>query len=765
MRRISVPDIKPGMTLARSVFSGSGHLLLSAGTEITQRYLAILRARGFAYIDVHDPDTDDIEIEDIISERTRMNVTLSTYRILSAVEGATSAYRSQDFATVQGELSSEGFARQAREAFAYEELVSDVADIVDEVAGQVMLPGIQTLRSFDNYLFLHSIDTTIVALVIGRRLGFDRARLHQLAAGCILHDIGMVVVEPTVLSKAGRLDHLEMARVQQHPRIGYDMLRQIRPREVIPNHVAYQHHERQDGQGYPRGLSGSGKVSRTDLERHRPGRILLDAEICAVADAYDALGAERPWRPAMPPDQVVHVLRGLAGSHLNHEIVAHLLELLPVYPLGSEVEVKTGPLVGYRGVVARVDRRHLDHPLVRLLWDRGRQRIEPVELDLRRDEAVIASVPAPAQAPAVLSPTAPAADPARQQGRAGGAARRTARAADPMPPAAEAAERLDEPPRGARVLVVDDDPIVLGVMTDALEDGGYTAVVAESGREALALAPTVDLMLLDLGLPDMDGMTVCKAVRAAPELARLPIMMLTGRGEPVDRVRGLQSGADDYLAKPFDIGEVLARVEALLRSRQIELALRERNRQLAVMRTLISGLVDSTPAGELPQRIVDAVPEAFGRDAGVLGAVISIVDQERRTVRGHALTRNVEGRRALELLRRPLAELGSGYFPPRTLQHEVALTGELRAGAHLSEFVSTLTPALALSIERAVGIKGAVAYPARAHGRTVGVLLFVLAKPVEKVSSTERTLMSELADAAGIALEDARLHAPLATPP
>jgi GAF domain-containing protein len=180
------------------------------------------------------------------------------------------------------------------------------------------------------------------------------------------------------------------------------------------------------------------------------------------------------------------------------------------------------------------------------------------------------------------------------------------------------------------------------------------------------------------------------------------------------------------------------------------------------MRELISGLVDSTPTGELPQRIVDAVPEAFGRDAGVLGAVISVVDSERRIVRGHALTRNAEGRRALDLLRQPLAELSHGYFPPRNLQHEVALTGDLRAGAHLSEFVSSLTPARALSIERAVGMQGAVAYPARAHGRTVGLLLFVLAKPVDQVTATERTLMSELADTAGIALEDARLHAPAA---
>jgi response regulator RpfG family c-di-GMP phosphodiesterase len=763
MRRISVGDIKPGMSLARSVFSGSGHLLLSAGTEITERYVAILRARGFSYVDIHDPDTDDIEIEDIISERTRMNVTVSTYRILNAVGNATSAFRNQDFGTIQGEISSDAFARQAREAFGYEELVSDVADIVDEVAAQAMLPGIQTLRSFDNYQFLHSIDTTIVALMVGRRLGFDRARLHQLAAGCILHDIGMVMVDAAVLTKPGRLDPGEMAQIHQHPRLGYDMLRQMRPRQVIPNHVAYQHHERQDGSGYPRGLQGSGRISRSEAEKHRPGRILLDAEICAVADVYDALGADRPWRPALPPDQLVYTLRSMAGSQLNTEVVGHLLEILPVYPLGSEVVVRTGPFSGYRGVVARVDRRQLDRPVVRLLFDKTSRRMDPVELDLTRDDAVIASVPGAAQ-PAVRPSSASSEPQAAPAGRPGGQTpapvpnTAVARAASG---AAEAAERMEEAPKPARVLVVDDDPLVIGVLTDALEEAGYTVVPAESGREGLSLAPTADIVLLDLGLPDMDGMTVCKAMRVSPELARVPVMMLTARGEPVDRVRGIQSGADDYLAKPFDLDEVLARVEALLRSRQIEVALRERNRQLDVMRKLVSSLVDSTSAGELPQRIVDAVPDAFGPNAGVLGAVVSSVDAEQRIVRGHALTRNAEGKRALDLLRRPLAELSSVYDPPRNLQHEAVLRGEPRGGAHLAELVApTVSPALALAIERAVGMRGAVAYPTRARGRTVGVLLFVLSKPVEQVTPTERTLMSELADTAGIALEDARVHAP-----
>jgi HD-GYP domain-containing protein (c-di-GMP phosphodiesterase class II) len=404
MRRLSVDSLKPGMVLARSVFSGNGHLLLTAGTEITDRYVAILRSRGLTLVDIHDPDTDDIEIQDIISERTRMNVSLSTYRILSAVERATSPFRSQDYPTLQGELSSDDFARQARDAFGYEELITDMSDIVDEVAAQALLPGIQTIRSFDSYLFLHSIDTTIVALMIGRRLGFDRARLHQLAAGCILHDIGMVMIEPAIIQKQGKLDAGELVRVRQHPRLGYDMLRQLRPREVIPNHVAYQHHERQDAQGYPRGLHGSGRVKRSELERHGAGRILLDAEICAVADVYDALGADRPYRPALPPDQVVHVMRGLAGSHLNREIVTHLLEIVPVYPLGSEVVVKTGAFAGFGGVVAKVDRRKLDRPILRLLTDKEGQRIDPIELDLTREDVVIASA---ATAPAQPQPARP----------------------------------------------------------------------------------------------------------------------------------------------------------------------------------------------------------------------------------------------------------------------------------------------------------------------------------------------------------------------
>src|SRR5439155_27329081 len=119
----------------------------------------------------------------------------------------------------------------------------------------------------------------------------------------------------------------------------------------------------------------------------------LDAEIVAVADVYDALGSDRPYRAALPPDQVVRTMRRLAGGHLNREIVGQLITVLPIYPLGSEVMVVSVVRRHFRGIVARVHKDALDRPTIRLLWNPDRARIGAFEIDLRATEDVIASVP------------------------------------------------------------------------------------------------------------------------------------------------------------------------------------------------------------------------------------------------------------------------------------------------------------------------------------------------------------------------------------
>ena len=117
---------------------------------------------------------------------------------------------------------------------------------------------------------------------------------------------------------------------------------------------------------------------------------------------------------------------------------------------------------------------------------------------------------------------------------------------------------------GGRILVVEDDEEIVDVLRRTLRAEGYEVRAAGEGVAALELAMEFrpDLVVLDLGLPDMDGMEVCDRIREGTDV---PILMLTARTETADRVGGLDAGADDYLTKPFERAELLARIRALLR--------------------------------------------------------------------------------------------------------------------------------------------------------------------------------------------------------
>src|SRR5262245_22790508 len=116
-----------------------------------------------------------------------------------------------------------------------------------------------------------------------------------------------------------------------------------------------------------------------------------------------------------------------------------------------------------------------------------------------------------------------------------------------------------------KVLIVDDDRSLRDALRRALVLGGYETVEAASGQEALTRVANAgpDAIVLDVGLPDLDGLEVCRRLRQAGN--RIPVLMLTARDAVEDRIDGLDAGADDYLVKPFDVGELEARLRALLR--------------------------------------------------------------------------------------------------------------------------------------------------------------------------------------------------------
>ena len=117
------------------------------------------------------------------------------------------------------------------------------------------------------------------------------------------------------------------------------------------------------------------------------------------------------------------------------------------------------------------------------------------------------------------------------------------------------------------ILAVDDEPSVREVLRRLLVGEGYRVLLAAEGKEALDIMKTTrpDMVLLDLTMPELGGMAVCRRIRKDPSTRLMPVILITAKGEVADEIQGLQRGADDYLSKPFDLSEVRARVARLFR--------------------------------------------------------------------------------------------------------------------------------------------------------------------------------------------------------
>lgn len=119
----------------------------------------------------------------------------------------------------------------------------------------------------------------------------------------------------------------------------------------------------------------------------------------------------------------------------------------------------------------------------------------------------------------------------------------------------------------AKILVVDDEKDIADLISYNLEREGFATIKALDGGKVLAVVKSQkpDLIILDLMLPGMNGLDICKGIRANPEIAHVPVIMLTAKGDEVDKVIGLEIGADDYMTKPFSVKELVARVRTVLR--------------------------------------------------------------------------------------------------------------------------------------------------------------------------------------------------------
>ena len=193
----------------------------------------------------------------------------------------------------------------------------------------------------------------------------------------------------------------------------------------------------------------------------------------------------------------------------------------------------------------------------------------------------------------------------------------------------------------SRILIVDDEPINLELFEVMLSRLGFDVAMAGGGEPALKMLPDVkpDLIVLDNLMPDLSGWEVTRRIKSAPEFAayrQVPIIMFTAMNDIADRIAGLELGVDDYITKPFNFSEVLARIRAVLHRHELAGQLARREHRLGILETLNESLIFFSqhvkrPLEEHVDR-ADALLREDGSDADALRAFAATVSEEARSV-------------------------------------------------------------------------------------------------------------------------------------
>ena len=378
MIRFSLDSLKSGMKLGKSIYNEDATLLLGRGVVITEWFINKLSDKGINSIFIHDDATEDVDPPENISEMVRGATIRHMRDLFGAVDDIKSQMKDISIGAVQKAVSSDQFKKTFRDHPAFQTLQGDVENIVSQLIEGDVTIGLNSLKTYDNYTFQHSIDVSIVSIMIAKKLALPEKKLHELGMGCLLHDMGKVFIPAKIVNKPGKLTDEEFKVVQAHPMIGFELTRGTTSIGMMPPHIALQHHEKQDGTGYPRGLKGTNKLNSSGT------RIIhFYADIAAVADVYDALSSDRPYRDAMPPEKVIDILRKMSGSHLNREVLNVFLGITPVFPIGSTVRIVTeGKYQHHIGVVTQLNKNNMERPFIRLLFNGLKRKIKPVDINL-----------------------------------------------------------------------------------------------------------------------------------------------------------------------------------------------------------------------------------------------------------------------------------------------------------------------------------------------------------------------------------------------
>jgi HD-GYP domain-containing protein (c-di-GMP phosphodiesterase class II) len=348
MRLISIAQCHPGMKLGKNIYNEEGRVLLGANMELTSTIIHRLDSFGIDFLYVFDARTEDVRVPDMIQDETRIKTMATIRSSFGALMTDTHQRR-----------SSNRLDKEFRIA-----LNMIIEDLSSHQEGMIML---MNLSLTDHYLFQHSMNVCIFACMIGMSKKYSRDELATFGLGALLHDVGKTQVPPEILNKKGQLTKVEFEIVKKHTEKGYRLLKDEANIPLLTAHCAFQHHERLDGSGYPRGIKGA--------EIHEY------AQWIGLVDSFDAMTTHRVYRNTMLPHQAIEVIYTGSGTLYDKEKIEIFRDKVAMYPIGVSVKLHSGE----GGIVVGINPSCPQRPIIRIVEDRDGEALQaPYEIDLAK---------------------------------------------------------------------------------------------------------------------------------------------------------------------------------------------------------------------------------------------------------------------------------------------------------------------------------------------------------------------------------------------
>ncbi len=236
------------------------------------------------------------------------------------------------------------------------------------------------LKNVNEYTYMHSVAVCMLMVALGRQLGLDAAQIKQAGTAGLLHDIGKMVIPNEVLNKPGQLTDEEFVIMKSHPERGWEILKSCYQVHETALDVCLHHHERVDGKGYPKKLSGDA--------------LTLFARMGAVCDVYDAISSDRCYKPAWSPAESIRKMASWKDGHFDETVFQAFVKTIGIYPSGTLLKLKSGRL----GVVMEQSTKKLTTPIIKTFFStRANAHILVEILDLSKGTDGIEKIEDPVQ--------------------------------------------------------------------------------------------------------------------------------------------------------------------------------------------------------------------------------------------------------------------------------------------------------------------------------------------------------------------------------